>query len=288
MPAGEMIRVNAQLVDTVSHMHLRAERFDKPRADVLAMQDEIIGRLARSVGRHMARGASTQGRHPHDADAMDLVMRGFGVVHQRMTLSTAEEAMRLFRQALALDASHVEAHVGLASMLVYQVVNFYRDDRDAALDEAAISIDLALSVDPTHLQGLKTEGAYLRARGLFQDAIAVDRAIIEQNPGEPTAYREIGLTTSIWAISRRRSSGSRKPSAWRRSIRAGGPGCRASDGHSSRRARTMKRLLSCGLRSKADQACLKSTGCSLLPRHWLASLNLPAHSSRTTPGGSRA
>ena len=142
-----MIRVNAQLIDTVTDMHLWAERFDKPRSDVLAVQDEIVGRLARSVGRHMARSAATRGTTPHEADAMDFVMRGFAVVHQHMTLSTAKEAMQLFRAALALDADHVEAHVGLASMLVYQVVNFYREDRDSALDEAAISIDVALSID---------------------------------------------------------------------------------------------------------------------------------------------
>ena len=193
MPAGEMIRINAQLIDTVTDMHLWAERFDKPRADVLTVQDEIVGRLTRSVGLHMARSAAMRSATPHEADAMDLVMRGFAVVHQRMTLPTSGEALQLFRTAIKLDARHVEAHVGLASMLVYQVVNFYRQDRDVALDEAATSIDLAMSIDPTHLEGLKTWGAFLRARGLFQDAIEVDRVIIQQNPGEPTAYREVGL-----------------------------------------------------------------------------------------------
>ena len=47
---GDRIRVNAQLIDTETGAHLWAERFDKPRADIFDMQDEITTRLARIVG----------------------------------------------------------------------------------------------------------------------------------------------------------------------------------------------------------------------------------------------
>src|SRR5271154_2483871 len=43
---GNRMRVNAQLIDTETGAHLWAERFDKPRADLFDMQDEIISRLA--------------------------------------------------------------------------------------------------------------------------------------------------------------------------------------------------------------------------------------------------
>ena len=41
---GNRIRVNAQLIDTETGAHLWAERFDKPRADIFDMQDEITAR----------------------------------------------------------------------------------------------------------------------------------------------------------------------------------------------------------------------------------------------------
>ena len=52
---GDRIRVNAQLIDTETGAHLWAERFDKPRADIFDMQDEITTRLARTVGRARCR-----------------------------------------------------------------------------------------------------------------------------------------------------------------------------------------------------------------------------------------
>jgi len=47
--AGNWIRINAQLIDAESGAHLWAERFDKPRANLLDLQDEVTTRLARSV-----------------------------------------------------------------------------------------------------------------------------------------------------------------------------------------------------------------------------------------------
>ncbi|MCS3763172.1 TolB-like protein [Bradyrhizobium centrosematis] len=43
---GNRFRVNVQLVDAQTGNHLWAERFDKPLADLLDMQDEIVSRLA--------------------------------------------------------------------------------------------------------------------------------------------------------------------------------------------------------------------------------------------------
>jgi TolB-like protein len=43
---GSRMRVNMQLIDAGTGNHLWAERFDKPLADLLDMQDEIVARLA--------------------------------------------------------------------------------------------------------------------------------------------------------------------------------------------------------------------------------------------------
>src|SRR5271167_4325088 len=44
------VRVNAQLIDAESGGHLWAERFDKPLADLFALQDEIVASLASQLG----------------------------------------------------------------------------------------------------------------------------------------------------------------------------------------------------------------------------------------------
>jgi TolB-like protein/DNA-binding winged helix-turn-helix (wHTH) protein len=47
--SGDHLRINAQLVDAETGAHIWAERFDKPIADLFAMQDEIVTRVARQL-----------------------------------------------------------------------------------------------------------------------------------------------------------------------------------------------------------------------------------------------
>ena len=51
----DRLRVNAQLIDAETDEHLWAERFDKDRREILQVQNEIVGRLSRSVGIQLVR-----------------------------------------------------------------------------------------------------------------------------------------------------------------------------------------------------------------------------------------
>ena len=85
---GDRIRVNAQLIDTETGAHLWAERFDKPRADIFDMQDEITTRLARTVGIELvaAEGRRAERERPNNMDAVDLAMRGWAILNQPLSL----------------------------------------------------------------------------------------------------------------------------------------------------------------------------------------------------------
>src|SRR5258706_4770751 len=47
---GNRLRVNVQLIDVETGNHLWAERFEKPVTDLFDMQDEIVSRLANTLG----------------------------------------------------------------------------------------------------------------------------------------------------------------------------------------------------------------------------------------------
>jgi predicted ATPase len=51
----------------------------------------------------------------------------------------------------------------------------------------------AMARAPDHFTMLKARGLLLRARGRFSEAIVATEALIARNPGEPTAYKEMGL-----------------------------------------------------------------------------------------------
>lgn len=188
------VRVNVQLIDAETDEHLWAERFDKERRDILQVEEEIVGRLSRSVGFQMVRTEAARPRRQGGSDAVDLVMRARTLVNYVKRKENTEEAIDLFRQALELDPDCVDAMVGIALSRIYQVINLYQlEGRDELLDEAEEMIYGAMARAPDHFTMLKARGLLLRARGRFSEAIVATEALIARNPGEPTAYKEMGL-----------------------------------------------------------------------------------------------
>jgi TolB-like protein/tetratricopeptide (TPR) repeat protein len=189
------IGVNVQLIDAQTDEHLWAERFDKERRDIRQVQEEIVGRLSRSVGLEMVRTEAARRRpNTNSSDAEDLTMRGRALVHDVEQKQNAEEAINLFRQALELDPDYVNAMAGIALARAYQVINLYQlEEREALLDEAEHMVDRGMALSPDHFAILKARGLLLRARGRFSEALVAAEALIARNPVEPTAYKEIGL-----------------------------------------------------------------------------------------------
>jgi TolB-like protein/Flp pilus assembly protein TadD len=186
------VRVNAQLIDAETDATLWAERFDKERKDLLEAQEEIVARLSRSVGLQMI--SSEAARGGASRDSVDLVMRAQAQANDIRLPEHAAQADDLFRQALELDPQNVDALVGRASTRVYQVLNLYvLDRREELLDEAEAMISQAMLLASDHIGLLKARSTLLRARGRFAEAVVTAATVIARNPGEPAAYRELGL-----------------------------------------------------------------------------------------------
>jgi TolB-like protein/Flp pilus assembly protein TadD len=189
---AEQVSVSAQLVDAETEETLWAEAFDKERKDLFQAQEEIVARLSRSVGLQMI--SSEAGRHSSTNDSVDLAMRGQALANDIRQPEHAARAVEFFHQALALDPNNVDALIGTASTRVYQVLNLYvLDEREALLGEADEMLTRAMLLAPRHLGLLKARSALLRARGQFAEAAVAAATVIACNPGEPTAYRELGL-----------------------------------------------------------------------------------------------
>jgi tetratricopeptide (TPR) repeat protein len=85
---------------------------------------------------------------------------------------------------------------GVGTTLVFEFLNgYYKTGNDKRLQRAELLLDRALTIEPHHLMALKAKAALRRAQGKFDDAIATAETVIMENPGEPWAYKEIGLST---------------------------------------------------------------------------------------------
>ena len=75
--AGPRVRVTAQLIDAMGGQHIWAERYDRDRTDIFALQDEptsnIASRVAPTVRHHEIEAARK--RTPRDLDTWDLYLR---------------------------------------------------------------------------------------------------------------------------------------------------------------------------------------------------------------------
>jgi len=195
---GEKLRVNARLVDAKAGAQLWAERFDIERNDILQVQDEVVGRLARAIGLRVTdvEARRSERERPKSANATDLVMRGKEISNRPSSAETMIGARALYEQALKVEPDNIDALAGVATTLVFEVLNsYYRTGNEQRLLEAEELLARTLAVEPRHLVALKASAALRRAQGKFEEGIAAAEAVITENPGEPWAYKEIGFST---------------------------------------------------------------------------------------------
>ncbi len=195
---GEHIRVNARLVDTSEASQLWAERFDTELTSMLQVQDEIVRRVSRAIGLQVVdiEARRSWQERPDSAELIDLVMRGKATLNLPSSPATMIESRSLFEQAAKVEPASVDGLAGVATTLVFEFLNGYYDTGgDERLGRAERLLNRALATEPRHLMALKANAALRRAQGRFDDAIVAAEAIIMENPGEPWAYKEIGLST---------------------------------------------------------------------------------------------
>jgi TolB-like protein/class 3 adenylate cyclase len=129
--AGNRLRVNVQLIDAETGNHLWAERFDKPVADLFDMQDEIVSRLANTLGGQLVTAEARRSERSPHPDAMDLFFQGKACANRGVTPENMAQAHKFFERCLALDPGNIEALVGIALVDVTIGVNFFDDSRAA-------------------------------------------------------------------------------------------------------------------------------------------------------------
>ena len=88
------VRVNAQLIDAESGAHLWAERFEEDVADLFKLQDQVVARLANTLGIELIKAEATKGARSTNPDANDLVMRGWALDNGEVFSPTRTRTMR--------------------------------------------------------------------------------------------------------------------------------------------------------------------------------------------------
>jgi TolB-like protein/Tfp pilus assembly protein PilF len=196
---GNRVRINAQLIDAETNMHLWAQRFDHDAGDFFALQDEITRRLAEALSANLIKAEAS--RSTDNPDALDYILRGRAAKNDAWTRDNYARAIDFFERALALDPRSVEAQTLLANVLVNRVI---RDQTDTPGDDTARADELveqALAASPENASAHFVKGQILRIQGRCPEAIPEFERAIVADRNFAAAYGNLGwckfLTGSI-------------------------------------------------------------------------------------------
>ncbi|QPF92505.1 adenylate/guanylate cyclase domain-containing protein [Bradyrhizobium commune] len=176
---GNRFRVNVQLVDAETGAYLWAERFDKLIAELFDMQDEIVSRLANTLGAQLIEVEARRAERSPRPNSMDLYFQGRALWNKGWwTPEFLAQAHVFFRRALELDPVNIEAMVGILCVEGVRGTSYVTDDwaTHVSLGEAAAA--KVLSLAPNHAFARFGLGVLLAATGRAAQGIAeLERAI---------------------------------------------------------------------------------------------------------------
>jgi adenylate cyclase len=122
--SGEVIRINAQLIDAIDGHHLWAERYDGTMSKVFALQDQITQKIVSALKVKLTGGEKEQvgERGTDNIEAYNALLEGWGQFYRYAPDGTAKAAA-LFKKAIELDPNYGRAYAWLAHVY-YQATLF--------------------------------------------------------------------------------------------------------------------------------------------------------------------
>jgi TolB-like protein/Tfp pilus assembly protein PilF len=191
---GSRFRVNVQLTDTETGAQMWGERFDKPAADLLDMQDEIVSRLANTLNAELIKAEARRAERSLRPDAMDLYFQGRAFFNKGVTPALMARARDCFVRALALDPDNVEAAVAAAHVDFATGASHMSDDGALRLKAAESTLSNVLLRAPNHPRAhMLLGGVQIRTRQAAKGIAECQKAVaLDQNLAEAHAFIGLG------------------------------------------------------------------------------------------------
>jgi TolB-like protein/cytochrome c-type biogenesis protein CcmH/NrfG len=146
------VRINAQLIDARTDLHVWNDTFDREITDLFALQTELARRIAFALRANLSprEKASLQVHPTSDLDAYDLFLRARDLFRWSGSgdpRENGERALRLLEEAIARDPHFALAHC-LASRFHAELYWFGYDRTRSRLTQAKLAADTALRLQP--------------------------------------------------------------------------------------------------------------------------------------------
>jgi adenylate cyclase len=198
---GNILRINAQLIDAVNGHHLWAERYDHDIEDLFALQNEVVDQVVSALSVELAAGEQ------HSPIPTDLLSpESYQLfLHARKTLPAyfadnddLREARQLFERVIERAPDFSGGYAGLSLAYALAVMRGYTRSPDEDGNKALELAQKALKLDPEYELALRAMANALQAVGQTEDAIAILNKLVRASPSNADAHARLGLLL-IWA-----------------------------------------------------------------------------------------
>ena len=190
---GDRVRISAELVEVRDGYQLWSGRYDRDRADIFVVQEEVAQAITSALASKLdPRPVIALPRHTNSMDAYDAFLEGRYHWHQQ-TDEGLRQAISLFERAVSLDPEFGQAYAWLGIVRTYASIFGYVPPAEflpLAKEEAERAIELEPNLTVAHL----TLG--LVAQYADWDWPATERhyrRAVELSPGDPTARVWFGV-----------------------------------------------------------------------------------------------
>ena len=179
----DRVRITAQLIEAASGTHIWSDRWDRPVADVFAVQTELAEHLAAKLAGNTgivisADREAAKRKRPSDLTAYDLYLLGSAALY-RETPEDNEQAIALLKRSLEIDPGLARAWTALSLAYLQRRLG---DDTAEARQLGLEAAERAVKLDPQDADAHAALAWRLGVTGDFaQSEIEFERAL-ELNP----------------------------------------------------------------------------------------------------------
>ena len=193
---NDQVQVNVQLIDAESGAHLWADRFETDHANLAKAQNEITGRLARTLNLELTEAVSRRVERDGlvNPDAHDFLMRGWASYYRPVSPTIRQEALRAFERALEVDPQSVEARIGIGTVLVDDMVLRFSSSRKQDAARADQVLGEALERETNHSMAYFAMGVLRRVQNRLADSQIELETAIALDRNNARAFQQLGLT----------------------------------------------------------------------------------------------
>ena len=222
--SGNMVRITAQLIKVDGDVHLWSETYDRTLDNIFDIQDEIASEVVTKLKITLL--GHTPDARKTDPEAYSLYLQGRHLRRQTVEGSYGK-AQALLQEALAIDPYYAEAWVELAStytnqanlgvrpydeafMLAREAINkalmvypgyaqahanlgYIARSYDNDLAAAAYQLQLALQLEPTNTDIIRSAASLIMSLGRLDEAILLSEFVVARDPVSPRSHSNLAL-----------------------------------------------------------------------------------------------